>query len=80
LARKGKTVSDSELKYPSWQTPLRQALLEGKPEKLAKKIAEVEALISERLRAIVFGTDHQDEREAIANAVSILRVLKKGEW
>jgi hypothetical protein len=73
-------VSDSEeLKYPSWQVPLRKAVLEADPKKLAKRIAEVEALISERLHAFASGSDHEDEREAIANAASILRVLKKGE-
>jgi hypothetical protein len=77
--RKGKTVSDSELKYPSWQTPLRETLLEVDPKKLAKKIQGVEALISERLHAMASGTDHHDEREAIADAASILRVLKKDE-
>jgi hypothetical protein len=79
LARKGKTVSDSELKYPSWQTPLRQALLEGNPEKLAKKILEVEALICARLLEMASDTEHRDEREAIVDAAAILRVLKKGE-
>jgi hypothetical protein len=79
LARKGKTVSDSELKYPSWQTPLRQALLEGNPEKLAKKIREVEARISERLLEMASDTGHRDEREAIVDAAAILRVLKKEE-
>ena len=72
-------MSDSELKYPSWQTPLRQSLLEGNPEKLAKKIREVEARISERLLAMSSDTDHRDEREAIADAAAILRVLKKEE-
>jgi hypothetical protein len=76
----GEAVSDSEeLKYPSWQVPLRKAVLEADPKKLAKRIAEVEALISERLRAIASGTGYQEEREAIANAASILRVLKKDE-
>jgi len=72
-------VSDSELKYPSWQTPLRQALLEGNPEKLVKKIEEVEARIYERLLAMASDTGHRDERDAIVDAASILRVLKKEE-
>jgi hypothetical protein len=72
-------VSDSELKYPSWQTPLRQALLEGNPEKLAKKIREVEVRISERLLEMAPDTDPQDERQAIVDAAAILRVLKKEE-
>jgi hypothetical protein len=78
LARQGKIVSDSkELKYPSWQTPLREALLEVNPKKLAKKIQRVEAIIFKRLQEMACDTDHQDERHAIADAASILRVLKK---
>jgi hypothetical protein len=73
-------VSDGEeLKYPSWQIPLRKAVLEANPEKLAKRIAEVEALISERLQAIASGNHHLDERQAIDKAASILRVLRKDE-
>jgi hypothetical protein len=73
-------MGDSDkLKYPSWQTPLREAVLEADPKKLAKKIQEVEARISERLQAIASDADHQDERQAIAHAASILRVLKKEE-
>ena len=69
-------MSDSELKYPSWQTPLRQALLEGNPEKLAKKIEEVEARMSERLRAMASDRRHHDEWEAIVDAAAVLHVLK----
>ena len=72
-------MSDSELKYPSWQTPLREALLEVNPKKLAKKIQDVEAAISKRLQVIASDADHEDERRAIADATSILRVLKKQE-
>ena len=76
--RKGKTVGDNEeLQYPSWQVPLREALREVDPEKLAKKIGEVEARISDRLLEMAPDTDHRDEREAIVDASAILRVLKK---
>jgi hypothetical protein len=42
----------SELKYPSWQTPLQEAILEFDPEKLAEKIQAVESLIFERLQVL----------------------------
>jgi hypothetical protein len=77
LARKGKTVTDSELKYPSWQTPLQEAMLEVNPKKLAKKIQKLETIIFKRLLEMSSDTDHEDERHAIADAASILRVLKK---
>ena len=73
-------MGDSEeLKYPSWQIPLHEAMLEVNPEKLAKKILEVEALICARLLEMASDTDHRDEREAIVDAVAILRLLKKEE-
>jgi len=73
-------VGDSELKYPSWQTPLHQAMLEVDSEKLARKILEVEALICARLLEMASDTDHRDEREVLAGAATILRVLKEGEF
>lgn len=70
-------MSDSKLKYPSWQAPLQEALLELDREKLAERIQKVETVIFERLQAISSDTDHHDEREALADAASILRGLKK---
>ena len=73
-------MGDSEeLKYPSWQTPLRQAMLEVDPKKLAKKIQEVEDRLFERLLEMAPDTAHRDERKAIAGATAILRALKKDE-
>ena len=69
---------NEELNYPSWQLPLRKAVLEGDPKRLAERIKKVEAAISERLQAMA-SADHEDERRAIADATSILRVLKKQE-
>ncbi len=70
-------MSDSGLKYPSWQIPLQEAMLEIDSKKSAKKIEKVEALISERLLEMAPHTDHGDERDAIAGAASILRRLKE---
>jgi hypothetical protein len=66
-----------ELKYPSWQTPLQEAILELDPEKLAERIQAVENLIFERLQALSSGTDHKDERQALSDAAFILSKLKK---
>jgi len=71
-------VGDSEeLRYPSWQVPLREALREVDPQRLAEKIRQVEARISDRLLEMAPDTDFRDEREAIVDAGAILRVLKK---
>ena len=39
---------DEHLKFPTWQEPLRDLILEGDPDKLSEKFAEVERLISDR--------------------------------
>jgi hypothetical protein len=52
----------SELKYPIWQMPLQEAILELDLEELAEKIRGVEILISERIRTFSSDTDHKDER------------------
>ena len=70
-------MSESELKYPSWQTPLQEAILELDRETLSERIQKIETLMFERLQAISSETDHQDERQALADAASILRTLKK---
>jgi len=67
---------DSELKYPNWQAPLREAVLEFDREKLAERIQKLKGLIFDRLEAMSSETDHQDERQALADAISTLRVLK----
>jgi hypothetical protein len=77
VGQKGDIMSESELKYPSWQTPLQEAILEFDREKLAEQIQAVENLIFERLQAIASDTNHHDEQQALANAAFILRKLKK---
>lgn len=70
-------MSESELKYPSWQDPLQEAILELNRETLAKKIQDVETLMFVRLQEISSDPDHHDERQALADATTILRGLKK---
>jgi hypothetical protein len=67
----------SELRYPSWQTPLQEAILELDRERLAERIQEVETIIFERLQTLSSQTDHKDERQALSDAAFILRKLKK---
>jgi hypothetical protein len=72
-------VSDRELKYPIWQIHLQEAILEFDREKLAERIQKVETLMFERLQEISSDTDHHDERQALADAASILREVKKAK-
>jgi hypothetical protein len=70
-------MSDEELKYPKWQAPLQEAILEFDREKLREKIQDVETLIFERLQQLRQSSDGRSEQEAINDALSILRVIKR---
>jgi hypothetical protein len=70
-------MSDSELKYPEWQAPLQEVILEFDREKLWGKVQKVETLIFERLQQLSQGNDGRTEREAINDALPILQVIKR---
>jgi hypothetical protein len=70
-------MNDEILKYPKWQTSLQDAILEFDREKLLDKIQKVETTVFERLQELSSDSDHHGERQAIADAFSTLRVLKK---
>lgn len=70
-------MSDGELKYPKWQAPLQEVIFELNREKLADKIQKLEALILERVLQLQLGSDSHREQEAINDALSTLRALKR---
>jgi hypothetical protein len=67
----------SKILCPEWQTKYEAALLELDREKLSERVAAAEAAIYERLQKISGKSDHQTERQAIEDALSALRVLKR---
>lgn len=70
-------MSDGEVKYPKWQTQFQEAILERDREKLIQKIHQFENVVFQRLQERASDTDHHSEREAIADAFSTPRVVKK---
>jgi hypothetical protein len=68
--------SNEQLQYPQWQEAYRMALLELDSEKLKQRVAAAEALIFARRQAIEGDADRRDERHAIQDALSGLKVLK----
>jgi hypothetical protein len=70
-------MSDPEFKYPEWQRPLQDVILEFDREQLTCKIEKIEALILKRLQQLGQGSDGHGEREAISHALSILRAIKR---
>ena len=75
-AEKDAAMSEEELKYPIWQGPLQDAIVEFNPERLSQKIQRAEAVVFKRLQELSSDSDHHGERQAIADAFSTLRVLK----
>jgi hypothetical protein len=66
----------SKLKFPEWQTPYQEALLESDKKRLEAKIHLAEWKIFRRLQTISADNNHQEEKAAIADALSTLRSLK----
>jgi hypothetical protein len=69
-------MEPDDLIYPEWQNPLQEALLELDEEKLQARMAGARDAISNRLQVISQNTNHQAEREAIRDALAILRMLE----
>ena len=60
----------TELKYPEWQMPFEDALLDS------AKLVEVETVIRKRLRLLT-GSGRLDEQRALKDALSTIRELKR---
>ena len=66
-----------ELKYPQWQEPFRNALTAFGTRQLGEKLQKVEAIILDRLDVLSSDIKSLDERQALLDAISIMRVLKR---
>jgi hypothetical protein len=66
-----------ELSYPEWQQDYQAALLELDREKLRERVAAAETAIFKRLQAMSQDSDSHAERQAIEDALTNLRVLKR---
>jgi hypothetical protein len=63
--------------WPLWRTLYSEALLEQDPQELPKKIARAEAAIYVRIKHLEARPKDQIERQALDDALSSLRVMKK---
>ena len=66
----------NDLKYPEWQSPFQEALLEVDREKLQSKMMKAQEAIFQRMQQLAGSSDSEAERQAIADAIASLRVLK----
>jgi hypothetical protein len=69
-------METNELKYPAWQVPLLEVVQESDCGKLPSKVQRVEALIFERLQQLQSSDDGAAERQAINDALELLRTVK----
>lgn len=65
-----------EFKY-RWEGLLEDVILEFNPQELKPKIQKLEAKIFDRTQALSPGRDHHEEQQALADAISTLRILQK---
>jgi hypothetical protein len=70
-------MGDEELKYPKWQAPLQDLILEFDREKLNEKVRRVESLISDRLQELRQEGNGDGELQAIDDALRTLRIIKR---
>jgi hypothetical protein len=73
-------MTEPELKFPEWQEPLREAILERDPKQLAEKTQEVETLIRERLQQLRMNDEARNanrsvEEQALVDALSVIRIV-----
>lgn len=72
--------SFGNVRYTAWQREYEASLHEPDPQKLFERVHSAEAAIFNRLQELAQnpeGADHAAERQAIADALSALRVLKR---
>ena len=72
-------MSDLVLKYPNWQESYRAAVLETNPKLLKQKVAAAEQAIELRFNELEHSPDHHDERIALTNALTALKILGESD-
>ena len=75
-------MTENELKFPEWQEPLREAILERDPNQLAERTNKIETQIRERLRQLRMDGEARDpnsrvEEQALLDALNVIRIVLK---
>jgi len=65
-----------QLKYPQWQQPLQDAILAIQQPHYLEKLDSAKNAILERLLVLATTNSDQDERQALADALKTIQVLK----
>jgi len=67
-------MSDGDLKFPEWQIPFKELLLEFDRQRLNERLHKLEVLLAARMK---LSNEQQGELQALTDAISTLRVLKR---
>ena len=67
----------NQLKYPQWQEPFRTAITAFGTQQLSEKLKKVEIIVLDRLQVLSSDIESLDERQALLDAISIMRVLRR---
>ena len=70
-------MHESKLRYPKWQNPCVDAVMELDPSKLLERVTVAETAIYERLRELQTSSDRAEERLAINDAMKTLRIITR---
>jgi len=70
-------MSDVVLKYPTWQEPYRAAILETNPNLLKHKIAAAEQAVTLRFKELENSANRREERLALTDALTALKILRE---
>lgn len=71
-------MRDILLKYPIWQEPYREAVIETNPKLLKQKIAGAEQAVILRLKQLEDSADHHHhELSVLADALTALKILRE---
>jgi hypothetical protein len=66
-----------QFKYPQWQVPLWEAILEFDAKRLSTKVLRAEKTIHDRLQVLALESDHVGEGQALKDGLATLQILKR---
>ena len=69
--------TSQKLKYPHWQREFEAAIGKGDPNTLRERVDAAEAAIFVRSQALASHSEETPERQAIADAMQVLRTIQK---
>ena len=73
-------MKDLVLKYPTWQEPYREAVIETNPALLKQKISGAQQVAILRFKELENSSDHRAELRALTDALTALKILGETIW